>query len=163
MGSTLETQITGDRRLGARFDKLPVFRGHLIEVITELTDDLEAAIKADAPSRTGKLRRSIKAKVYNDKNKITGRVAVTEDQKKAGELEYGGAGRDFEVRSHQMRLDHVFATRLQGPTTVFVQAFDRTRQNAAKRFIRDPAATMHERATAAIAGAVGAAIAETDE
>ena len=143
--------------LGLKFDQFPTrYHAALRDVIDKDSDELLERILSGAPKgATGKLAASIKKRLIDTPEKITGAVYVSEDFAKAGALEYGGRGREFEVTAHQMMLDHIFANAALNPSKVFVEAHDRTLNIAARRFIRTPADAMRAEIVAEMEAAVG--------
>lgn len=142
MSDEVAMEITGDRRLGLRFEEMPAkFRTKLREVISEGVDQIYAEVISREPKgKTHKLANATVRQMFDDPNKITGRVAVVDPSqfKKAGALEYGSKG-DFDVSGHFQRLDHVFAEKLASPLMVFVDSYQRQGGLGAYRFLRGPA------------------------
>lgn len=129
-------ELIGDRRVTLRFTEFPQ-RAHdrLLERITSITEELEAAVVANEPNRTGALRRSTQAAVYDQPNRIAGYVSIRADFGKAAALEYG-AHASTKVSAHTMRLDHVFAEKLAAPLSVVVAQHERTVNIAEHAFLR---------------------------
>lgn len=161
---TIDVELSGSRKLGLRLNSFPDrLRKKLLDKITELTEELEARVKAAAPYKTGELVGDIYARVFDDKRKVVGRVAVGGDKHevvKGGALEWGGKNRAFEVAGHNMRLDHVFETRLSDPFDVFVAAYDRTLSTPGLKFIRGPADASRDATIDALREVVGETVEE---
>jgi hypothetical protein len=164
MADIISVTITGDRALQVKLDELPSrIHDRLVGPITRLTERLEAAVREDAPDRTGKLRSEITSRVYDDPDRITGRVfiAAGDDKEaygKAAALEYGAHG-TAQVSAHEARLDHVFS-RLVAPMEVMVRRHSRRLDIAARLFFRGPERALAPEAEAEIRAAIDAAIAD---
>lgn len=135
----IHATITGERQVELLFEAFPdrVYADLRAE-IEALTAELFALVRARTPQRTGRLASEERQSVVAGKDRITGRVdfqGPSGDLAKAGALEYG-AHRTTSVRAHSMRLDHVFAERLNGPMSVLVSAYSRTPDIAAVEFER---------------------------
>jgi len=153
--------VTGDRQVALKFDRFPQqAHDRLLARIQALTAELEARVLAAEPRRTGRLHSATISKVYDDQEKIGGRVTVRADFAKAAALEYG-AHRPTKVAAHEMRLDHVFAERLTAPMTVMVMLHRRMPNIAAYRFLRGPLAQMAPEIQAELQAAVAEAAAES--
>ena len=141
--------ISGDREVALRFDDFPK-RAHngLLNRIESLTDRLYSLVAARIPDRTGRLRSKIDKAIYDDRDRISGRVSFSGDFAKAGALEYG-AHRLTKVKAHAMQLDHNWSTKLQRPTKVIVAAYSRTPDIEAVKMLRGPLAQI---SSAAIEG-----------
>lgn len=142
MGQDIGIEIDGERRVGLKFDEFPR-QAHdgLLKRITKLTDRLESLILGRIPRRSGKLRSEVRKKVYDDKNRISGRVDIRAEFAKAAALEYG-ARRSTKVREHPQKLDHFWAKKLERPTDVIVSAYSRTPNIKESRFLRGPLAQL---------------------
>jgi hypothetical protein len=141
--SLVNLELKGERQAGRRFEDFPSdLREALKAEIDSLTNELHARVVAAAPSRSGNLRSRIQGKLYEDKDRVTGRVSVRasnqSEARKAAALEYGSRGRPGPVQSHTMRLDHYWSQKLAAPRTVVVEAFQRTARVAEHRFLRGP-------------------------
>ena len=142
MAQDLGVTISGDRALELAFDEFPQ-RAHsrLLTDITTFTKRLEALVRSRAPVRTGKLQSQIVSRISDREEAITGQVTIagasgSQDFAKAGAEEWGAHNARKPLRAHPMRLDHVFANRLNAPITVMVAAHSRTPNIAAQRFMR---------------------------
>ena len=148
MGNDLGVIISGDRAVELKFETFPQrLHTRLFSDITTLTGRLAALVRSRVPSQTGKLESQIVGQVFDADARITGRVTVagvkgSQDFAKAGALEYG-AHNLTKVRAHEMRLDHVFADRLNAPLTVMVDAYQRTPNIAESNFMRGSIEDMH--------------------
>lgn len=153
-------EIEGIRGLQLKFDQFPErAREHLYENIAQIIHRLYGAIRSEAPSRSGALRSHIAESMSQGTNYVRGNVRFTGEYAKAGALNYG-AHRKAAVRAHEMRLDHVFGSRLSAPMTVIVDRFDRKPNLASRNFITGPARSMHDEAMMAIQEAIEQAIGE---
>ena len=111
--------VEGDRAVELKFETFPQdAHARLLERIADFTAELEAEITAAEPSRTGKLAAETRSAVYDEPERIAGRVAIAAEFGKAAALEYGAHG-TTKVRAHEARLAHVFG-RLISPITVAV-------------------------------------------
>jgi hypothetical protein len=153
--------VTGDKQVAIRFDQFPVkLHDKLLAIIRSLTTGLAAKIKAAEPQRSGKLRSETTSAVYDDAGrKISGRVFVSGDYKKAGALEYGAHGR-AKISGHSARLDHVFGNHLNAPLTVAVAGFTRQMNIASRKFLRGPLAASASSIDEALQTVVNEAIEE---
>jgi len=127
-------------RLALRFDQItPALQEKLKVVISRVTNELLARVKAAEPSRTGRLRGATAAYVDVRPNFVRGRVRINRGRgaevmgARFGALEYGGPG----------RRGGAVAVRAYHRAGVAVAAYDRRRPRiAARRFLRGPAAAM---------------------
>lgn len=146
--------ITGARQAGVRFDQIPdELYAALQTEIESLTERLFALIEEATPKRTGKLKASERIRIFADKQHIKGEVSIAGDFAKAAALEYG-AHRATRVRAHAMRLDHVWANRLDAPISALVDAYTRTPNIEAVRFERGPLAAMQGEIIAGLEAAI---------
>src|SRR6185437_5854493 len=100
--------ITGDRKVGLRFEELtPRLHDALLVHIRRLTDELLTRVQQAEPVRTGHLKSSTVAKIYDDETKIAGRVTLSADFAKAAALEYG-AHKATRVKAHASSVSTVF-------------------------------------------------------
>ena len=151
--------VIGDRKIQLAFDEFPKSAHvRILERITGLTAELKARVEDAAPKgATGELEASIQSKVYDQPERIRGRVFITADFGKAAALEYG-AHKATPVKAHRMRLDHVFARRLAEPLTVAVSAYTRQPNIVARRYLRGPLEAIESDAIAGIREALEDAI-----
>ncbi len=152
--------LIGERRVAERFDRFPeASRAALLGVITRLTAQLEGAVVAAVPSRTGALRATIRSGVENKERAIRGWVSMAGGDKnavlKAMALEYG-SNKKISVSEHRRAVDTVFG-RAVAPYEQLVAAHSRTTNIVAQRFLRDPLAAMAADALAQMKAAVGQA------
>lgn len=161
MADTIGVIVTGDTKLGIRFEQFPQ-QAHdkLRERITQQINILRTAIKAAAPRRTGKLASEVDSNVIDKPERITGIVYFDDDFAKAAALEYG-VHRSVRVAGHEASLSHVFSTALTAPIQVFIDAHSRVVDLAAREFIRGPARALSEKITQELKEAVNEAIDET--
>jgi len=144
MNDDIVATVTGDVSLGVRLDTFPeAARARLLKSIENIVSRLGSQIRSRIPG-SGKLRSEFVDRVFSDKSKVVGLIKLSapkgsHDFAQAGALEYG-AHRAAKVGSHNMRLDHVFASKLKAPITAIVAAYQRTPNIEAHRFIRDPVA-----------------------
>lgn len=165
MADGIGVLVDGDRRVEAQFDAIPrALHDDLLDLFQGLVPELTARVQAAAPDRTGKLRSQIKGQVFDDKTRISGRVAVGGDSgndlAKAGALEFGAHG-TARVSAHEMRLDHLWGEMLNAPMMVMVEAHTRQLDLMAQRFLRDPFAGLEGEIVEKIKGVADIAIEET--
>lgn len=146
--------VKNARAVGLKFDDLMAqTRENLLQRITALTGELESRVKSEEPVVTGQLREETLSKIYDDPNRISGRVFVSGHFAKAAALEYG-AHKTARVRPHSARLDHVFDKRI-APMVVMISAHSRRLNIAERAYLRQPLASMSgeviERLRAAVA------------
>jgi hypothetical protein len=154
--------VVGEREAGLRFEEFPKKAyTNLDERITALTSELYARVVSAAPKRTGKLRDSITMKIEKSPDRITGRVSVDADFAKAGALEFG-SHRMIEVRAHSEALGRATSAALAGPNARMVEAYNRTTNIIAERFLRGPLGAMQGDINSQLRAAVDAAVAETE-
>lgn len=161
MADTIGIVVAGDRKVALRFEEFPHhLHDKLLSRITQMKDQLEGRVKAAAPQgATGELRDSVYGKVFDDRTRITGFVAVGEDFAKAGALEWG-AHNTIQVRGHRARLDHNWGEKLARPISVFVEAHRRTLSLKPVRYLREPLATSAPQFTAELQETVAETAAE---
>lgn len=157
--------IPNERQVLLRLAQLPIaLRSQLLPTITSLAEQLLSRVQAAEPSRTGTLRSSTRMFVDQGENFIRGRVRILgrpggrggAHNIAAAALEYG-VNRSIKVRAHQMRLEHVFG-RAGERHLVMVDAYQRRTQIRARRFLRDPAAALRERARNELETAINQAL-----
>lgn len=153
--------IKGDLKVGLRFAEFPdELRANLLAEINDLSAQLFVMVKAATPELTGRLRSQEGVKVFDDKNKISGKVFVDDesanDAIKAADLEYGSTGKSIEVKQHEMSLDHIFDKMLANPMTVTIPTYARTPNVAAHSFERGPLAAMQPEIIARLSAVVEA-------
>lgn len=141
----LGMDVTGDRKLGLRFEKFPeVAREALTRRITALTAELLDRVRAAEPEKTGKLRSETSSIVLSNERKIAGIVRIRTDIKgeyaKAAALEYG-ARKSTRVKEHAMGLSHFWAKAVE-PRQVMVAAYNRKPDIAQHFFLRGPLEAM---------------------
>lgn len=150
-------------RLRVQLEQLPKqVKARLETAIRQLTNELLVRVKAAEPVRSGRLRSMTHAYVDVRENFVRGRVRIADSAHPrealiAGALEYGAPGRRkgrVPVRSHRMRLTHLFGRPYRGGS-VMVRSFSRKRPTIQEmRFLRGPALAMRPRALAAIRNAI---------
>lgn len=139
--------ITGDRQVGVRFEEFPDdLKAELRSEIDSLSMDLLGLVQARIPKKTGDLANKLRRRVFDDKNRVTGRVdfnsADAQDFRKAAALEYGSRGKPVKVQAHRMKLDHFWEQKLATPITVLTKAYQRTPNVAERAFERGALAAM---------------------
>lgn len=163
MADMIGVAVTGDRKVALRFETFPhVAHERLLARIHQQTDRLESAVKAKTPKgATGQLQEAVYGKVFDDGDRITGFVSLSDDFAKAGALEWG-ARRNIRVSEHSARLDHNWSEKLENPTTVFVASYRRTLNIKPVRFLRDPLAMLAPEFTTELQQTVNEAAAESE-
>jgi hypothetical protein len=137
-------EIDGDLKVGLRFAAFPnEMRGALKAEIESITAELFGMVQAATPEKTGRLRSQEGSRVWDDPNKIAGKVFVDDDGAqdaiKAADLEYGGTGITIDVKPHEMSLDHVFDKMLAAPEMKMREYLKGRKSNvAAHSFLRGP-------------------------
>lgn len=165
MSELVHIDVTGDRRVGLRFEQFPdALTEDLRATISALTEQLFALVEAATPSRTGRLHSQERQAVFIDNGKITGKVGIAgegsgklSDFAKAGALEYGSTGRLFKVAAHAMRLDHFMQSKFDAPMMVIVKAHERRGTIAEHAFMRGPLGAMEGEILTGLNAAVGKA------
>lgn len=154
--------VEGDRRIEQKFDQFPQsVHSKLYGSISSIIARLAAKVRTSVPKRTGKLASEVHSEVKDSRDRITGVVGFSAEFAKAGALEYGGTGKPFKVRAHELRLDHVFANRLGSPLRVMVDAHSRPTHLIARRFERNSLEQMRAEIENDLRDVVEAAAAET--
>lgn len=166
MADGISVVITGDRAVQEKFDRFPQeAHQRLHATIEQFTERLVGRVRAAAPKRTGRLESEIRELVSDKPERIVGLVYIRgqerSDYAKAGALEYG-AHSTAKVSAHAMRLDHVFATALQAPLTVSVEAYSRQMNIAEHRFLRGSIDSMKGEIERALRAAVGETVEQTN-
>jgi hypothetical protein len=107
-----------------------------------LTSELEARVRALAPSRTDKLKEEITSKVFDDPQKIKGLVTLDgglpgSEYAKAAALEYGapGKGGRFKVRPYSRTISEAFGRDIS-PMRINVSAYSRIANIDARFYLR---------------------------
>jgi hypothetical protein len=155
--------FSNTRNAAIKFEQFPeAARVRLVEVITGLTAELNSAVHAAAPTKSGKLQSEIQSFVDQTKDRVIGKVKVVaggnlQELLKAIALEYG-ARQPTEVRAHSQELTTVFGKKVS-PETVMVAAYNRTPNIAAGNYMRGPLAAMQPEIIAALNAAVADAAA----
>jgi hypothetical protein len=163
----IKIELSGERQVGLRFDEFPTqlytdFQKEIAALGEELLDRVEAA----TPELTGRLRGEERLRVFSDPNRITAYVDIagekgSQDFAKAAALEYG-AHKATKVKAHTMRLDHVWAEKLNEPMTVLVADYSRTPDIDEVAFERGPLASMQSEAVARLNAVVARATAQAN-
>lgn len=162
----IHIDVTGVRQVGLRFEEFPdLLYDEMKAEIEALSTELLLRIEAATPSDTGLLRSQERLRIFADKDSIKGYVDVAGDKSKdfakAGALEYS-AHRSGSVKAHKMRLDHLWAEKLNNPITVMVDAFPRTPNIQEFAFERGPLAAMEPEIIARLTAVVDKTVAETN-
>lgn len=163
--SDFDINVTGDRRIDARFAALPdTVRARLREAMGSIIGELDARVTGSEPVRTGKLRGETRSFVDETKDLIRGRVRIVTkgagaaEGGKAAALEYGAHGLS-PVKAHGRTVSNIFG-RMVAPTLIMVDAYSRQLNLPAHNFLRGPLAEMKgdimERLRAAVEGAATA-------
>jgi len=163
---TIRIDLAGERQVGLRFEEFPdALYDALRSEIDELTNELFGRVQAATPSRTGKLRSQERARLFTDKNRITGYIDIAsdvgQDFAKAAALEYG-AHRRTKVAAHSMKLDHFWNQKLESPINVIAKAHPRTPNIAEVAFERGPLAGMQPQVVARLNAVVERAVGEAN-
>jgi hypothetical protein len=141
-----------DRNLMLHLEQLPMaLKSKLRPTIVALTNVLLARVRASEPRRTGRLQNLTRSYVNEREDFIGGRVRVLGGGQAhniaAAALEYGVKRQAVSVPAYRRE-------------SIAVRAYERHTQIAARRFLRNPAAAMRERALTEISAAVDEAVAE---
>lgn len=158
----LGLELTGDRAATLRFDRFPdAVHDRLLSALERIEKRLEAAVLADAPQRSGRLRNLIGGRVYDHGNRIAAVVGVNDKtesgSRKAAALEYGSTKKALDVRSHQARLDHFWAN-IVTPRMVLVRLHARIPNIAPQRYLRGPIGRIRPGAIAELRAALDGAV-----
>lgn len=157
--------IKGTNSAGLRFEQFPsLAHDRLVETITDMTEVLEAAVRAGAPhGRTGRLAASVRSGVEQSDTRVRGWVSLTGDAnavRKAAALEYGSTGEPFDVKTYTRTLDQVFG-KLEEPFQQIVDAYKRAGGLEELQFLHTPFDASKQAAIDAMNAAVfGAAAGE---
>ena len=133
----LGVTVTGAQETSIKFDRFPdEMREALYIKIEGQTAVLEDRILFRVPrGKTGALARSIKRDMFDDKNKVVGRVTVDADFVKAAAIEWG-VHSAFEQGSYDVLRQTVFSRRLLEPVLVTIERHTRNVNIVAARFER---------------------------
>jgi hypothetical protein len=139
-----------DRRLMLHLEQLPMaLKTKLKPIIASLTNQLLTQVRSMEPRRTGRLQNLTRSYVNEREDFIGGRVRVLGGGQAhniaAAALEYGVKRQAVSVRAYRRE-------------SIAVRAYERHTQIAARRFLRDPAAAMRERALTEIRATVDEAV-----
>ena len=168
MNDQIRIDIDGDRQSGLRFEEFPDhLHDDLRAEIDALSHELLARIEAAVPSKTGTLRSQVRLRMFDQDDRIRGYIDIQgrsgqTDYAKAGALEYVSKGKPSKVSAHRMKLDHYWEHRLAAPTTVLVDAYERTPNIAEHSFMRGPLAAMRPEILQRLTGVVERAVADTN-
>lgn len=169
MRDEVRIDIAGDRQAGLRFEDFPDhLHDDLRSEINSLSNELLGRIEAAIPSRTGTLRSQVRLRMYDQDDRIRGYIDIdarkgSTDHAKAGALEYGSRGKPTKVGAHQMRLDHFWDHQLAAPTTVLVEAYERTPNITEHSFMRGPLGAMRPEIVQRLTGVVERAAADAND
>jgi hypothetical protein len=150
--------ITGDRRVVARFGEWPKdLHDLLLARIRALTSELEARVRALAPSRTEKLKDEIVSRIFDDPQKIKGLVTLEgglpgAEYAKAAALEYG-AHRAARVRKYRRTITEAFGRSIS-PTDIDVSAYSRIANIEARVYLRGGLADVEADAVSQLQAAI---------
>lgn len=153
---TIRINVTGDNRVGLRFDEFPdeLYQGLRAE-IEALSSELFARVQAATPDLTGALRSQERLRLFTDQNSIKGYVDIDGGSgsyayAKAGGLEYG-AHKPAHVSAYSRPLD------------VMVSAYDRTPNIEEHAFERGPLEAMQPEIISRLNAVVEQAVAMVNE
>lgn len=158
--------VTGARRVALRFEQFPeIARAHFLEVITALQAQMQTAITAAIPKRTGRLAASVTGGVENSPTKVRGWVNVAGKDRKlilqAAALEYGASG-VVKVKAKEGRQLYTVYGRYINPMLVNVDAYSRQADIIAQRFMRGPLEAMAPAAASQLQDALFNAVGEAN-
>jgi hypothetical protein len=164
MTDSFGVDIVGDTRAVLRFERFPAAaHDRLLATLKSLEKRLEAAVLAEEPEKSGKLKSLTGGRVYDHGDRIAAvvgvRVTNANQARKAAALEYGSRGTSITVSAHTAKLDHLWS-RAISPISVNVPSFNRTPTITAKRFLRGPIQVLHDEAIAEMRAALDAAVAD---
>lgn len=167
MANEFGLAISGDRETILRFDRFPqAAHDRLLQALRSIEERLLGMVLAAEPSKGSTLRGQTGGSVYDHGDRIAAVVGPNVPKGdsvaagKAAALEWG-ARKAFEVRAHQMGLDHVF-NRLMQKRPVSVPAYTRTPNIPEFRYLRGPAEALRDEALAQMRAALDAAANDTD-
>lgn len=169
MNDQIRIDIEGDRQSGLRFEEFPDhLHDEFLAEINSLSNELANRIEAAAPSKTGTLRSQVRLRMFDQEDRIRGYIDIegrkgSTDFAKAGALEYGSKGKPTKISAHNMRLDHYWNHRLAAPTTVLVEAYERTPDIAEHSFMRGPLAAMRPEILKRLTDVVERAVADAND
>lgn len=169
MNDQIRIDINGDRQSGLRFEEFPDhLHDDLRGEIDALSHELLARIEAAVPSKSGQLRSQVRLRMFDQEDRIRGYIDIegrkgSTDYAKAGALEYGSKGKPIKVSAHKMRLDHYWDHKLAAPTTVLVEAYERTPDIAEHSFMRGPLAAMRPEILKRLTDVVERTVADTND
>lgn len=154
-----DVELVNQRRAELMFEVFPgLVHQSILATIERLLPVLAAAVKAEEPSRTGRLRASTVASIRQSPTSVIGRVSVVGEYGKAGALEYG-SHKTITVRSHKQ-----IVTLLRGGSPeqveVSIPAYERRTNIDARRFLRGPIDAMRGTIVQALQEAVADAAAK---
>jgi hypothetical protein len=139
-----------DRYLTLHLDQLPMaLKSKLRPVITKLTNELLGRVRSMEPRHTGLLQSLTRSYVDETEDYVRGRVRILAPSGQAHNI----AAAALEYGAHKLFIVSAYRRR-----TIAVRAYERHARIAARRFLRDPAAAMRERALGEIRAAVDEAI-----
>lgn len=166
MADTFAIELKGVKSATLRLEKFPDgVLERLLEPMQSIERQLEAAVIAAEPQKSGELRGITGGRVYSHENRIAAVVGVrTQDgneAKKAVTLEYGSLGEPMDVVNHFMRVDHVYKT-LISPMDVEVPTYMRVPDVKPHRFLRDPIEAIRGSALEQLRAAIDQAVADAN-
>lgn len=136
--------IVGERQVIARFEELPAELHELLhERILILIQELEGAVQAGAPVKSGELRGSIRSSVKDYAEKIVGRVFSNLPY--AGVIEFG-IHKAESVRGHERRLEQAFGRDI-APEEIFIDPYTRMANVEAHLFMQAGFASLEDHIT----------------
>nr|WP_294549967.1 hypothetical protein [uncultured Rhodopila sp.] len=134
--------MSGDRKAILRFEEFPkAAHDRLFEALTDIEQQLEAAVIASEPTKSGALRSLTGGRVYDHANRIAAvvgvRVQTGNEARKAAALEYGSRGVAITVEAHFMTLDHIWR-RAISPIAVDLPEYMRRPMITPHAFLKGP-------------------------
>ena len=164
-GADFAIDQASETRLVARFAS---FTPRLIQRLTQrlrpVQGHLLAAVKSRVPKRSGKLLSEVASFLDANDQRVRVRVRVLADPSmgrtsrglssigKAAAIEYGARG-TVQVRAHSMTLAHAWAYAV-APQKVSIGAYQRRINIPARRYLREPFATVAPEGRSAIQASV---------
>ena len=158
----ISMQVIGDRQAALAFERFPDrLRDGFRAVIARQTAQLEAAVLAAVPRRTGRLASQVNSAVREGQDYVRGtvfiRAASAADARKAAALEYG-SHRSITVKTHAQSLNHIWS-RFVAPMQVMMKTYQRTTNIDPQRFLRGPLESLAPALTAELQAVADAEIA----
>ncbi len=168
MSFGIEMENKSLTKINLRFDKFPtVAHDRLVEAMWRIEKRLEAAVLADEPTMSGKLKSLTGGRVYDHGTRIAAVVGVRDKTqqgaRKAAALNYGSRGRPVDVRAHEAWLDHYFAQAMSLPHFVLVRAHKRVPNIEGFKFLQKAIASERRTAIEELRLALEQAVTESNQ